>query len=392
MPPLTAGVLLPSIPGNRLREQIGTAGRGGLPGGTATIYDLARATGLSPSTVSRALRGIGDLSPGTVARVRESAARLRYRPNAVARSLALRVSDSFALMLPDIANPFFPALVKAVQLRARHHGMTVLLCNTEGVPEAEAEYLEMLASRQIQGVVAMGLAITADEIRRRVGSGMKIVALDRAAAGGSAASVQADHRAGGWMATDHLLQRGHRAIAHISGPAQLSVTVERWEGYRDRMRQARIDPGPPAPGDFTESSGHRAAQELIHSGRHFTALFCANDLMALGAISALRSAGLGVPAQISVVGFDDIELGRYAVPALTTIRQPLEDLARVAVDLLVGLLRGEEAPAPARLAVELVVRESTAVPPRPVAEKAATLASSAIAPRGGEDVRSREDF
>jgi LacI family transcriptional regulator len=295
-------------------------------------------------------------------------------------------------MLPDIANPFFPALVKAVQLRARHHGKTVLLCNTEGVAEAEAEYLEMLASRQIQGIVAMGLAITAEEIRRRVGSGMKIVALDRAAAGGSPASVQADHRAGGWMATDHLLQLGHQAIAHIAGPAGLSVTTERWEGYRDRMREAGIEPGAPAYGDFTESSGHRAAQELIRSGRHFTAIFCANDLMALGAISALRSAGLGVPAQISVVGFDDIELGRYAVPALTTVRQPLAELARVAVDLLVGLLRGEEAPAPGRLAVELVVRESTAAPPRPVAERGTPLGSSGIAPKGGEDVGSREDF
>ncbi|MGC8473768.1 MAG: LacI family DNA-binding transcriptional regulator, partial [Candidatus Dormibacteria bacterium] len=270
-----------------------------------TIYDLARATGLSPSTVSRALRGIGEISPGTVARVRDSAARLRYRPNAVARSLAVRGSDSLALMLPDIANPFFPALVKAVQLRARHHGKTVLLCNTEGVAEAEAEYLEMLASRQIEGVVAMGLAITAEEIRRRVGSGMKIVALDRAAAGAGAASVQADHRAGGWMATDHLLQLGHYAIAHIAGPAQLSVTIERWEGYRYRMRQAGIEPWAPAYGDFTESSGHRAARELIRSGRHFTAIFCANDLMALGAVSALRSVGLGVPAQVSVVGFDD---------------------------------------------------------------------------------------
>ena len=362
-----------------------------MPGAT-TIYDLARATGLSPSTVSRALRGIGDISPGTVARVRDSAARLRYRPNAVARSLAVRGSDSFALMLPDIANPFFPALVKAVQLRARHHGKTVLLCNTEGVPEAEGEYLEMLASRQIEGVVAMGLAITAEEIRRRVGSGMKIVALDRAAAGGSPASVQADHRAGGWMATDHLLQLGHQAIAHIAGPAGLSVTTERWEGYRDRMNEAGIEPGPLAHGDFSESSGHRAAQELVSCGRHFTAIFCANDLMALGAISALRSAGVELPFQVSVVGFDDIELGRYAVPALTTIRQPLAELARVAVDLLVGLLHGEESPEPGRLAVELVVRESTAAPPRPVVGRGATLASSGIAPRGGEDVRSREDF
>lgn len=250
----------------------------------------------------------------------------------------------------------------------------------------------MLASCQIQGVVAMGLSITPDEIRRRRGAGMKIVALDRAAAGGSAASVQADHRAGGWMATDHLLGLGHRAIAHIAGPSGLSVATERWDGYRDKMGEAGIDPGAIAHGDFTEGSGHRAALELIRSGRHFTAIFCANDLMALGAISALRSAGLEVPAQISVVGFDDIELGRYAVPALTTIRQPLEELARVAVDLLVGLLRGDEAREPERLAVELVVRESTASPPRPVAGQGARLASSGIAPRGGEDVRSREDF
>ncbi len=360
-----------------------------MPEGATTIYDLARATGLSPSTVSRALRGMGAISPGTVARVRESAARLRYRPNAVARSLALRRSDSIALMLPDIANPFFPALVKAVQLRARHHGKTVLLCNTEGDPGAEAEYLEMLASRQIEGVLAMGLAISPEEIQRRAGSRLRIVALDRAAPGGNTASVQADHRAGGRLATDHLLALGHRRVAHIAGPLSISVARERRDGHLDRLSQAHLPPGPEAQGDFTEASGYGAARQLVDGGEEFTAVFCANDLMALGAVSALRSAGLEVPERVSVVGFDDIELGRYAVPALTTVRQPLDQLARTAVDLLAALLRGDEALTPARLPVELVVRESTA--PAPGARAGAPRASSGMAPNGSGRISSREE-
>ena len=329
----------------------------------ATIYDIARATGFSTSTVSRALTGRGQLSRTTVRRVSEVASSLGYRPNAVARSLASRHSDSIAVMLPDIANPFFPALVRELQLRAKRHGRSILLCNTGADPDVEVEYLEMLASHQIQGVVAMGLSTATSVVRKYLREGIRIVALDRPSCLKEIFSVQADHHFGGELVTAHLIDLGHRQIGHISGPLELSVAAERRTGYLDALNRAGLTPAPglEVAGAFTEGSGYQAAQDLLARGLQFTALVVGNDLMALGAMAALREAGLRIPEDVSVVGFDDIEMGRYTMPALTTVRQPLKLMAAAAVDILVETLPAADS-RPVRLPVELLVRSSTAPP------------------------------
>ena len=337
-------------------------------GSGTTIYDLARATGFSASTVSRALSGSGQISPDTVRRIREAAGTMGYRPNHLARSLTVRRSDSIGLMLPDIANPFFPALVREIQLLAHQHGRTLLLCNTGGSPEVELEYLEILASRRIEGVLTMGLGISTDLVRQYLQGGMRFVALDRPSAAPEILSVQADHRQGGLLATLHLTSMGHRRIGYVSGPLNLSVARERLEGHREALRQSGLAPDPrwEVAGDFSEASGYDGAKKLLGRALGLTALAGANDLMALGAIAALRERGLEVPADVSVVGFDDIELGRYAVPTLTTVRQPLAALARAAVELLIGSLGADGAvPQPGLMPVEMVVRGSTGPPPRP---------------------------
>lgn len=332
-------------------------------GRAPTIYDLARLAGVSPSTVSRALRGRGQVSAATVLRIQDAATALRYRPNAVARSLTVRQSNSLAVMLPDIANPFFPALVREVQLRAHSYGKTVLLCNTGGEPAAEIEYLEMLASQQIEGVVAMGLKAAPSRVRRYLRSGMRIVALDRPSSVREIVAVQADHRLGGALATSHLIEMGHRHIGLISGPPGISVAADRRAGCLDALTREGLTLAPQleVAGDFSGASGYQAAQELVATGITFTALVVANDLMALGAMAALRQAGFRVPEDVSVVGFDDIDLGRYATPALTTVRQPLHLMAAAAVDLLLGL-PPEVGLDPARIPVALVLRGSTAPP------------------------------
>lgn len=328
-----------------------------------TIYDVARVVGVSPSTVSRALAGQGQVSAATASRIKQAAADLRYRPNAVARSLTVRRSNYLAVMLPDIANPFFPALVREVQLRAHGYGKTVLLCNTGGDPAAEIEYLEMLASQQIDGVVAMGLAASANRVRRYLRAGMRIVALDRRPSVGEIESVQADHRLGGDLATTHLIQIGHRHIGHIPGPRGISVAADRREGVIQALSRAGLilGAGLEVRGDFSEASGYRAAEELIAGGATFTAIVVGNDLMALGAMAFLREVGVRVPEDVSVVGFDDIDLGRYATPALTTVRQPLQLMAAAAVDLLLGVppMEGLDR---SRIPVSLVVRATTAPP------------------------------
>ena len=278
--------------------------------GGVTIYDLARAAGLSASTVSRALRGHPSVSSATVERVQGIAASLGYRPNAVARSLAIHSSSLIAVMLPDIANPFFPSLVREVQLRAQASGYLIFLCNTGGDPEVERQTLEMLASHQIGGVIAIGLQGTGYDLSEFLRSPIKFVSLDRSSAGVPWAVVQADHRGGAELATRYLLDLGHSDIALIAGPPGVLVAEERTQGYRDALASVghAIDPELIKCGDFSEESGYRAATDLIAAGRQFTAIFAANDLMALGAIAAIGAHGRHVPRDVSVVGFDDIDL------------------------------------------------------------------------------------
>jgi len=362
-------------------------------GSGATIYDLARATGVSASTVSRALNGSGQISADTVRRIREAAGAMGYRPNHLARSLTVRRSDSIGLMLPDIANPFFPALVREIQLLAHQHGRTLLLCNTGGSPEAELEYLEILAERRIEGVLTMGLGISNDLVRQYLQGGMRFVALDRPSTAPEILSVQADHRQGGLLATSHLTSIGHRRIGYVSGPLTLSVAQERLEGHHEALRQSGLtaDPRAEVVGDFSEASGYGGAKKLLGRAPGLTALAVANDLMALGVIAALREQGLEVPADVSVVGFDDIELGRYAVPALTTVRQPLAALAKAAIQLLIGAEPADgSVPGPRLMPVEMVVRGSTGPPPRPDS-RSTNHAPSQVSPPNTRQIKQRED-
>ena len=330
--------------------------------GGATIYDLARAAGLSPSTVSRALRGYPSVNTATAGRVHELAASLGYRPNAVARSLAVRSSNLLAVVLPDIANPFFPLLVREVQTRARAAGYMVLLCNTGDDPETELQTLEMLARQRIDGVIAIGLTGIGYDLSTFLATPMKFVSLDRSSDGVPWAVVQADHCAGARMATEHLIAFGHRQIACVSGPPRILSAEDRTRGYRQALAASGIvpDQGLIREGDFSEESGYRATDGLLSDGASFSAIFAANDLMALGAISALQAHGMSIPSDVSVVGFDDIYLGRFASPSLTTVHQPLEELAKAAVDQLISSIRGDRmVDSPVMLPVSLVTREST---------------------------------
>lgn len=336
--------------------------------GGVTIYDLARAAGLSPSTVSRALRGHASVSPITAKRVQGIATSLGYRPNAVARSLAIHSSNLIAVMLPDIANPFFPSLVREVQLRAQAAGYLIFLCNTGGDPEVERQTLEMLASHQIGGIIVIGLQGTGYDLAGFLRTPIKMVSLDRSSAGVPWAVVQADHRGGAELATRYLLDLGHREIALIAGPPGVLVADDRTQGYRDALSSVGYTPDPRLieSGDFSEESGYRAATALLTTGRKFTALFAANDLMALGAMAAIRAQGWHIPQDVSVVGFDNIDLGRFSSPALTTVRQPLADLAQTAVDQLLAAIRQESTTSlTTLLPVSLVIRESSAPPGEP---------------------------
>jgi DNA-binding LacI/PurR family transcriptional regulator len=332
-----------------------------------TIYDVARLAGVSTATVSRALNGTGQIAPATRAAIDAAVAQLGYHPNTAARSLVTRSTQTIALLLPDITNPFYADLVSGIQRRALETGHTMLLCTTEGDAEREEQYLALLRAKQVDGVLVDGLVLPPDRIARFVRNGPPIVCLDRDVESASVPLVQVDNRLGARRATEHLLELGHRQIAHVAGAPGLGISEERVGGYRDALVAVGLAPDPRlvATGAFTEEGGHEATLGLLDAAEP-TAVFAANDLSALGALSALAERGLRVPDDVSVVGFDDLRLSRFTTPPLTTVHQPAREIARRATDLLLDLAAGRP-PQELRhvLEPELVVRGSTA--PHPAA-------------------------
>ena len=327
-----------------------------------TIYDVARLAGVSTATVSRALNGTGQIAPATRATIDAAVAQLGYHPNTVARSLVTKSTQTIALLLPDITNPFYAALVGGIQRRALETGHTMLLCTTESDPEREEQYLNLLRAKQVDGVLVDGLVLPPDTIARFVRNGLPIVCLDRDVDSTSVPLVQVDNRLGARLATEHLLSLGHRRIAHVSGAPDLRISEERVAGYREALAAAAIEPDPGllAVGSFSEEGGYQAMRGLLE-GADPTAVFAANDLSAIGVVSAVVESGRRVPEDISIVGFDDLRLSRYTTPPLTTIHQPALEIAERATQLLLDLAAGREVRQLLHLLEpELVVRASTA--------------------------------
>jgi LacI family transcriptional regulator len=328
-----------------------------------TIYDVARLAGVSTATVSRALNGTGQIAPATRATIDAAVEQLGYHPNTVARSLVTKSTQTIALLLPEITNPFYAALVSGIQRCALETGHTMLLCTTESDPEREEQYLNLLRAKQVDGVLVDGLVLPPDTIARFVRNGLPIVCLDRDVDSTAVPLVQVDNRLGARMATEHLLSLGHRRVGHIAGAPDLRISEERIEGYREALSAAGLEPEPQllAVGSFTEEGGYEAMRALLES-TELTGVFAANDLSAIGAVSAIVESGRRVPEDVSVVGFDDLRLSRYTTPPLTTIHQPALEIAERATQLLLDLAAGREVPQLLHLLEpELVVRGSSAL-------------------------------
>ena len=327
-----------------------------------TIYDVARLAGVSTATVSRALNGTGQIAASTRATIEAAVEQLGYRPNTIARSLVTKTTQTIALLLPDITNPFYAALVNGIQQTALSHGHTMLLCTTESDAGREEHYLRVLRAKQVDGALVDGLVLPPDRIARFVEDGFPIVCLDRDIDSRSIPLVQVDNRLGGRIATEHLIDLGHTRIGHVTGAGELGISDERLAGYRDALSGAGlpVDFQLVEEGRFTDDGGHDAARRLLEREPGVTAIFAANDLSALGVLNAVAEAGKRVPDDVSVVGFDDLHLSAYTAPPLTTIRQPAVEIATLATEILIGLTKGREVEEMRHLLEpELVIRAST---------------------------------
>jgi LacI family transcriptional regulator len=340
-----------------------------------TIADVARRAGVSTATVSRVLSGVGRATPGTHARVEAAARELDYRPSDVARSLKRRSTLTLGLIITDIENPYFPQLVRGVEDAANAEGYTVLLCNATDDPEREASYLDLLVERRVDGLI-----IAASEIGSRQGAWLATAPLPVVLINTSAATspgvptIVSDNRAGGRSAARHLLDLGHVRFGYLLPPPRNVDAPERLGGVRDELAAAGAagrDVAPLAIGRGLPSvaGGETAMLDLLEQPRRPTAVIAYNDLMAIGAMRAIRRRGLAVPTDVSIVGFDDVAFAAYAEPPLTTVRQETAEMGRWAVATVTERIkathRGEDRRAADRriVPVELTIRGSTAPVP-----------------------------
>ncbi|MGW7529165.1 LacI family DNA-binding transcriptional regulator [Streptomyces sp. NPDC054783] len=319
-----------------------------------TINDVAEAAGVSPATVSRVLNG-GRVTPERAERVRRAAAELGFAPNRVARSLRMRRSSLVGLIIPDIENPFFTALARGVEDAAQQTSFSVVLCNTDGDLDKERRYLDIAIAERMAGVIVAAASRGRTDVSALQSRGIPVVAVDRRPRGAGVDAVLVDNEEGGAAATAHLLARGYRRIACITGPRGASTAEERLAGHRRALREFLADdPGTAAEeanplrdytrhADFKAEGGHRAMAELLALPQPPDAVFAANNLMAVGALQAVREAGLH-PPRIGVVSFGEVPWAPLVRPGLTTVQVPSYDLGWTAAGLLLDRIAGQERP------------------------------------------------
>lgn len=307
-----------------------------------TVYDVAQATGLSIASVSRALNGQTGVSAQTAERIRSTAVKLGYQPNEVARALVAKSTQTLALLVPDITNPFFPELVKGVQYAADARDHMLLLLDAPRTGERLDAALDGLRRKQVDGVLVVASELESSA-RDPFGT-LPGVFLDRVGAA-THSSVSIDQEAAAHQATAHLIAQGHRRIAHIMGPADLSVSRLRRAGWERACREAGLSAGDDLvfAGDFLEEGGYRAGEALWVRDPAITAVFASNDLSAIGLLAYCSAAGVRVPDELSVIGIDGIALSRFVAPVLTTIAQPIRELGIEACRLLLKAIDGEPA-------------------------------------------------
>jgi LacI family transcriptional regulator len=328
---------------------------------SATIKDVARAAKVSVASVSRAMNGGHGVTAETRQRIHAAADRLQYIPHAAARMLITRRTRTIGALLPDLYGEFFSELIRGIDLAARARGLHLLVSSShDGVAEAAAAVRSMQG--RVDGLLILSARVDAAFLRANLPAGLPAVLLNSSVKSTEYSVLNVDNHTGASAMVRHLLQTaGHAGVAFIAGPENNFDAEEREQGYRAAMKKY----APKAPltvvaGDFTEESGYRAGRELLAQAVRPRAVFAANDMMAVGCLYAFKEAGVEVPREIALAGFDDIPIARYVTPALSTVRVRIVDLGRSALDQLADRLESAD-PSPASaqtLGCEIVVRDS----------------------------------
>jgi len=329
------------------------------------MADVAARAGVSHQTVSRVVNGHHSVAPDTRERVQQAIAELGYRPNLAARALVTGSTRTIGLVTVKI-NQYGPAqTMLGLESAARRAGYSVSISILdEATATAMREAVDRFVAQSVDAVVALSTYDDAAEALRSLEAPVPLVAV-QVGGGEDRPAVGVDQETGARLATRHLLALGHRTVHHVAGPADSQEARARVEGWRSELEAAGAPVPDPLQGNWTPSSGHAAGKELaarMRAGEHVTAVFLANDQMALGCLAALHDEGLSVPGDVSLVGFDDLPEAPYFTPPLTTVRQDFAELGRRGVQLVLARLRGEDLH-PDAVPAELILRSSTARPP-----------------------------
>lgn len=329
----------------------------------ATVRDVAKAASVSTATVSRWRNGTISLPKETADRITQAINMLGYEPNLHARRLSLGRTDMVALVVPDISDPFFAALAGAVETAADEHGLGVVLCSTVNRVERELDYLNRLRRNHVDGLIFATNHPDDGRLKAAIQGQTGVVLLDEDVAGVDVPKVFCDNVGGGYAAAAHLIAAGHRRIGFIGGAEGVMSAVERLAGYRRALQEVGLDPDPALVyfGGYTAAQGRSSARQLLGFANPPTAIFASSDQIAIGVLEVLHERSIRVPEDISLVAYDDVAPFALFGPAVTAVRQPIVEMGRRGVEILVNHLAdpGRD-PIEERLTVEFIPRASVA--------------------------------
>jgi DNA-binding LacI/PurR family transcriptional regulator len=298
-----------------------------------TSHEVAQQAGVSQSTVSRVFSRDTRLSDVTCERVLQVASDLGYKPNAIARSLSTQRTQIIGVVASYMTNPFFPVVLEAFTQRLHELGWRVLLFTAGTSTDVDVLLPEVLAY-QVDGLIIVTATLSSQMTREVLQRGIPVVLFNRYAPGSGASAVSCANYEGGRLVADELFKAGHKRLAYIAGRPDTSTNLDRQKGFLERLSELKVSDCRVESGDFTYEAGFAAAQRLLRSSHPPDAIFCANDITALGALDAARKLKVNIPDELSVIGFDDIPMGQWAAYDLTTVRQPVEDMIEASIALL----------------------------------------------------------
>ncbi|MCA9837784.1 MAG: LacI family DNA-binding transcriptional regulator [Trueperaceae bacterium] len=332
----------------------------------SSIKDVSRYANVSPSTVSRVLNGTAPVNAATKERVLKAVAHLNYKPNAFARGLVTNRSGGIGVIINEISSSFHSTLVQGIENVIEAAGMHLIVSSGHAKATRELKALNFISQRRPDAIIVRLETLSDDEIldwlEHENVQNIPVVLIGRFIPELADSCIHLDNELGGYLATQHLLATGHQKIAHISGPLLLKDSRDRLQGYRRGLEEVGLayDESYVIEGQFTETSGQQAMQALLERNLNLDAIFVANDQMAVGAFHILRQAGIRIPEDISIIGFDDLLISRYLYPALSTIRQPLIAMGEAAAQVALRELHQKDIKVEQSFTPELIQRQSVA--------------------------------